>query len=57
MNSVGFQRLGTGDLDIGRLFDLLVEANFKGPIIFELRINEALASLETIQKIRPQVLS
>jgi sugar phosphate isomerase/epimerase len=49
--------LGTGDLDLGRLFDLLLEAHFKGPIIFELRLNEALASLETIQRIRPQVLS
>ncbi len=48
--------LGTGDLDVGRLFDLLIEAKYQGPIIFELRLAEALLSLETIRKIRPGVL-
>lgn len=48
--------LGTGDLDIGRLFDLLTEAQYQGPIIFELRLSEALLSLETIGRVRPQVL-
>ncbi len=49
--------LGTGDLDLGRLFDLLIEARYQGPIIFELRVEEAFTSLETIRRIRPQALS
>lgn len=48
--------LGTGDLDFGHLFDLLMKAQYQGPIIFELRLEEALASLETIRGIRPQAL-
>jgi sugar phosphate isomerase/epimerase len=47
------QRLGAGDLDVGRLLDGLVEAHFDGPIIFELTVEEALASLELIRTIRP----
>lgn len=49
--------LGTGDLDIGRLFDMLMEADYQGPIIFELGVEEALTSLETIRRVRPQALS
>jgi sugar phosphate isomerase/epimerase len=47
------QALGSGDLDVARLLDRLVKARFSGPIIFELKINEALASLEVIRAIRP----
>lgn len=48
--------LGTGDLDLGRLLDRLLEAEFEGPIIFELTVEEALASLERIREVRPGVL-
>jgi sugar phosphate isomerase/epimerase len=47
------QALGSGDLDVARLLDRLVKARFSGPIIFELKVNEALASLEVIRAIRP----
>lgn len=47
------QPLGTGDLDTDRLLKRLEEHNFTGPIIFEMRHDQALASLEVIRKIRP----
>jgi sugar phosphate isomerase/epimerase len=47
------QPLGSGDLDVGRLLDRLAEAAFDGPIIFELTVEEALASLEVIRTLRP----
>jgi len=50
------QPLGTGDLDVARLFDRLLEARFAGPLIFELSIEESLASLEVIRARRPGVL-
>ncbi|MCX7670844.1 MAG: TIM barrel protein, partial [Anaerolineae bacterium] len=40
------QALGKGDLDVGRLCARLNEANWNGPVIFELTIEEALASRE-----------
>lgn len=43
------QVLGTGDLDVARFLDRLVEAGFDGPIIFELTVEEALASLAYIR--------
>jgi len=49
--------LGAGDLDVGRLLDRLAEAEFAGPIIFELTVEEALASLEVIRALRPDVLA
>jgi len=49
--------LGTGDLDVRDLLDRLVEAKFEGPIIFELTVQEALASLEVIRSIRPEILA
>jgi sugar phosphate isomerase/epimerase len=49
--------LGSGDLDLDRLLDRLVEAEFEGPIIFELTVEEALASLEVVRATRPGVLS
>ena len=51
------QPLGRGDLDVAHLMDRLVEAGFEGPIIFELSAGEALASLEVIRAIRPEVLA
>lgn len=47
------QALGKGDLDLSRLLDRLVGANYHGPIIFELSVEEALASLEVVRSIRP----
>jgi len=51
------QPLGRGDLDVARLLDRLVEAEFAGPVILELTVPEALASLEVIRTIRPEVLA
>jgi sugar phosphate isomerase/epimerase len=48
--------LGNGDLDTGRLLDRLAESRFDGPIIFELAVEEALASLEVIRALRPAAL-
>jgi sugar phosphate isomerase/epimerase len=48
--------LGQGDLDVGRFLDRLQSANFKGPIIFELRLEEALKSLDVIRTLRPEYL-
>lgn len=48
------QPLGAGDLDVGRLLDTLAKANYVGPIVFELTVEEVLASLETIRAIRPE---
>jgi sugar phosphate isomerase/epimerase len=48
--------LGTGDLDLGRFLDRLVAANFSGPLVFELKIDEALNSLKIVESIRPNLL-
>jgi len=48
--------LGTGDLDTARLLARLTEADFAGPVIFELKVEEALASLDVIRTIRPDLL-
>jgi sugar phosphate isomerase/epimerase len=45
--------LGTADLDLGRLLDRLDEAGFRGPLVLELTVEEALASLEVIRAMRP----
>lgn len=50
------QTLGKGDLDTSRLLDRLIQADFRGPIVFELRVDEALASLDVIRSIRPMAL-
>ncbi len=50
------QALGKGDLDVGRFLDRLEAVGFSGPLIFELTIPEALASLETIRAVRPASL-
>ncbi len=49
--------LGHGDLELGRLLDRLSAARFKGPLIFELQLEEALESLKVVKQIRPQVLA
>lgn len=48
--------LGTGDLDVGRFFDRLLTANFTGPLVFELSVAEAQASLDVIRAVRPGVV-
>jgi sugar phosphate isomerase/epimerase len=50
------QPLGKGDLDVARLLDRLASAGYQGPLVFELRLEEALASLERIRAIRPQAV-
>ncbi len=49
------QALGMGDLDVGRLLDRLAAQAFDGPVIFELTVPEALASLATIRTICPDL--
>ncbi len=51
------QRLGQGDLDVGRFLDRLAAACWDGPIIFELNIENALASLEVVRSLRPALIS
>ncbi|MEJ2734159.1 MAG: cobamide remodeling phosphodiesterase CbiR, partial [Anaerolineae bacterium] len=51
------QPLGTGDLEVGAFLDRLANAQFLGPIIFELTVEEALASLEVIRRLRPGMLA
>lgn len=45
------QPLGKGDLDVARLFRRLAAAGWDGPIIFELTIEEALASRAVVQRL------
>lgn len=47
--------LGEGDLDVLRLLERLERANFQGPIIFELRLSEALQSMEYLRRTYPGV--
>ncbi|MCL4506952.1 MAG: sugar phosphate isomerase/epimerase [Chloroflexi bacterium] len=47
------QPLGAGNLDVGRLLDRLAAANFTGPLVLELTVQQALDSLDVIRKIRP----
>jgi sugar phosphate isomerase/epimerase len=49
--------LGTGDLDVAHLLDRLSEARFAGPLVLELRIEQALASMGVIRSIRPDALA
>lgn len=50
------QALGTGDLDLGRLLDRLMDANYQGPVILEQTVDRALISRETIRQLRPELL-
>jgi sugar phosphate isomerase/epimerase len=48
--------LGTGDLELGRFLDRLDAAKYQGPLIFELKVDEALESLKVVKSVRPQYL-
>jgi sugar phosphate isomerase/epimerase len=48
--------LGDGDLDLGRLLDRLLAAGWDGPVVLELRVDEAVASLEVIRRVRPEAI-
>jgi sugar phosphate isomerase/epimerase len=50
------QPLGAGDLDVGWLLDRLNEAHFTGPLVFELGIEQALASLDVVRALRPTLV-
>ena len=50
------QALGKGDLDITLLLDRLTEANYSGPIIFELTLEQAEESLAVIRAIKPGMI-
>lgn len=57
--SIGYgkdhQALGQGDLNITRLLDRLVEADYQGPIVFELPVDASLVSLDVIRQTRPDL--
>ena len=42
--------LGSGDLPVKEFFQLLLDYNFSGPIVFELSLREAIESLEYLRK-------
>jgi len=48
--------LGQGDLPLERLLDTLDQARFAGPVIFELNVDQARASLNVIRARRPHLL-
>ncbi|MGC9349855.1 MAG: cobamide remodeling phosphodiesterase CbiR [Anaerolineae bacterium] len=48
--------LGEGDLDVGRFLDRLEELAFEGPVIFELTVAEAKASLALVASLRPHLV-
>jgi hypothetical protein len=43
-------------LDLGRLLDRLAAARFAGPLVFELTVPEAAASLAVVRQVRPGLL-
>jgi len=47
--------LGAGDLPLGPVLDRLVQAQFAGPIVLELTIEEAQASLHAMRALRPEL--
>jgi sugar phosphate isomerase/epimerase len=49
--------LGAGNLEVGKLLDRLTQAEFKGPLVLELEVHEALASLKVIRQLRPGMIS
>jgi sugar phosphate isomerase/epimerase len=51
------QPLGAGDLDLPRLLDRLAAAGFDGPLVFELSVDQALASLDVVRAVRPELVS
>jgi sugar phosphate isomerase/epimerase len=48
--------LGHGDLELGRFLDRLEAAEFGGPLVFELKVDEALESLKLVKSLRPRFL-
>lgn len=48
--------LGTGDLDLAGLLRRLAAAGYDGPIVLELTVEEALASLQVVREVRPGML-
>ena len=50
------QPLGSGELDLARLLDRLQQAAFEGPLVFELHLEQALASMDVIRSLRPDFL-
>lgn len=44
--------LGKGELDVPRLLERLDQTGFEGPVVFELRVEEALESMQFIQGLR-----
>jgi sugar phosphate isomerase/epimerase len=51
------QALGRGALDLGRFLDRLHEGGYAGPLVFELTVPEALASLEVVRQVRPEYIT
>lgn len=49
--------LGRGDLELGRFLDRLAEADYQGPLVFELTLSEALQSLQVVKSVRPGLVS
>jgi sugar phosphate isomerase/epimerase len=43
--------LGSGDLDLGRFLARLEAANFQGPLIFELKVPEAIESMKVVHAV------
>jgi sugar phosphate isomerase/epimerase len=50
------QPLGAGDLDVVHFLDRLSTAGFDGPIVFELQVEQALASLDVIRSVHPNII-
>ncbi len=50
------QALGSGDLDLGRFLDHLHRSGYGGPLVFELTVPEAMASLEVVRRVRPEYM-
>lgn len=48
------QALGQGDLNLGRFLDHLHWAGYNGPLVFELTVPDAVASLEVVRQVRPE---
>ncbi len=48
--------LGAGDVPLGAVLDRLALAQFAGPIIFELTLEEAQASLQAVRSLRPELV-
>ena len=56
-NVPSHQPLGTRDLDTARFLDTLHESVFAGPIILELTVQQAAASLAEIRRLRPEYIT